>query len=169
MRIKGSTFADYPIALAPLGEQDRIVAEIEKQFTRLDAALSALEMALANLKRYQSSILKAACEGKLVPTEAELARAQGYDYAAADQLLERILAERRARWEAQENRRGKYKEPIGPDTATLPELSEGWAWSALGQCFEVYVGATPRRSRQDYWNGDIAWVSSGEVSFNRIQ
>ena len=47
-------------------------------------------------------------------------------------------------------------------------LSEGWGWSVLGQCFEVFVGATPRRARTDYWDGDIAWVSSGEVSFNRI-
>ena len=160
---------ELPILLPPLPEQHRIVAEIDKQFTRLDASVVSLKRVQANLKRYRASVLKAACEGKLVPTEAELARAEGRDYEAAGRLLERILAERRERWETQENRRGKYKEPVAPDTATLPELSEGWVWSALGQGFEVYVGATPRRSRQDYWNGDIAWVSSGEVSFNRIQ
>ncbi len=31
----------------------------------------------ANLKRYRAAVLKAACEGKLVPTEAELARQEG--------------------------------------------------------------------------------------------
>jgi len=51
----------------------------------------------ANLRRYKASVLKAACEGRLVPTEASLARAEGRDYEPADQLLARILAERRAR------------------------------------------------------------------------
>ena len=76
------------------------MAEIEKQFTRIDASVDALERAQANLKRYRASVLKAACEGRLVPTEAELARAEGRDYEHADELLERILAERRARWES---------------------------------------------------------------------
>ncbi len=84
----------------PRAEQDRIVAEIEKQFTRLDAATTALKRVQANLKRYRASVLKAACEGRLVPTEAELARKEGRDYEPADQLLQRILRERRARWEA---------------------------------------------------------------------
>jgi len=52
----------------------KIVAEIEKQFTRLDAGVTALKRMQANLKRYRASVLKAACEGKLVPTEAALAR-----------------------------------------------------------------------------------------------
>ncbi len=47
-------------------------------------------------------MLKAACEGRLVPTEAELARAEGRSYEPADVLLERILAERRRQWEEAE-------------------------------------------------------------------
>src|SRR3954454_12833477 len=39
------------LKLAPAGEQNRIVAEIEKQFTRLDAATTALKRVQANLKR----------------------------------------------------------------------------------------------------------------------
>ena len=57
-----------------LPEQRRIVAEIEKQFTRLDAGVAALCRVQANLKRYRAAILKAACEGRLVPTDAEFAR-----------------------------------------------------------------------------------------------
>ena len=121
------------------------------------------------LKRYRASVLKAACEGRLVPTEAELARSEGRDFEPADGLLEFILAERRARCETQEKRRGKYKEPVAPDTTDLPELPEGWVWSRIGESFEVYVGSTPRRARSDFWNGDIPWVSSGEVSFSRIK
>ena len=73
--ISSTTLADtVPLMVAPRNEQQRIVAEIEKQFTRLDAGVAALERVRANLKRYRAAVLKAAVEGRLVPTEAELAR-----------------------------------------------------------------------------------------------
>jgi type I restriction enzyme S subunit len=135
MRVKPSTFESYPFLLAPLPEQRRIVAEIETQFTRLDAGVAALERVQANIRRYEASVLKAACEGRLAPTEAELARAKGRDYEPADQLLARILAERRTRWEA-ENPGKKYKEPAPPGTEGLPELPEGWCWATVEQLLE---------------------------------
>ena len=130
------------LEVPPLAEQRRIVAEIEAQFTRLDASVAALRRAQANVKRYRASVLKAACEGRLIPTEAELARSEGRDYEPAGVLLERILVERRARWESQEKRRGKYKEPSDPDTSALPELPEGWAWATVSQCSELKGGVT---------------------------
>ena len=146
--ISGAVAATIPFALAPLPEQRRIVAEIEKQCTRLDAAETALKRVEANLKRYRASVLKAACEGKLVPTEAELAEAEGRDYEHAEQLLERVLAERRAWWESQEKRRGKYKEPATPDISDLPKLPEGWVWATLSSVSEVRLGRqrSPKRA-----------------------
>ena len=167
--VSGAIAATIPLPLPPLPEQLRIVAEIEKHFTRLDASVAALKRVQANLKRYRASVLKSACEGKLVSTEAELARSEGRDYETADRLLARILSERRAQWESQKNRRGKYKQPTPLDTTDLLELPEGWVWSRIGEIFEVYVGSTPKRARSDFWNGDIPWVSSGEVSFSRIK
>ena len=129
--VSATKAATIPLPIAPLPEQHRIVAEIEKQFTRLDASVAALKRVQANLKRYRASILKAACEGKLVPTEAELARSEGRDCEPADRLLARILIERRARWEAQEKPRGKYKEPVTLDTSEFGELPEGWVWAMV--------------------------------------
>ena len=77
-------------------EQRRIVEAIQTQFTRLDNAVTALQRVKANLKRYRASVLKAACEGRLVPTDAELARSEGRDYEPAGVLLKRLLSERRA-------------------------------------------------------------------------
>lgn len=121
------------IPLPPLPEQCRIVAEIEKHFTRLDAAVASLQRAKANLKRYRASVLRAACEGRLAPTEAALARREGREYEHASVLLERILKERRGQWEAEERRRGKYRDPQPPDTGNLPTLPEGWAWATVDQ------------------------------------
>jgi type I restriction enzyme S subunit len=85
------------IPVCSRAEQDRIVDEIEKQFTRLDAAAAALKRVQDHLKRYRASVPKAACEGCLVPTEAELARQEGRGYEPADKLLQHILRERRTR------------------------------------------------------------------------
>ena len=133
LKLTQAALNSIPVPIAPLAEQRRIVAEIEKQFTRLDASVAALKRVQANLKRYRASVLNAACEGGLVPTEAEFARADGRDYEPADRLLERILAQRRARWESQEKRRGKYKEPVAPDTSNLRALPEGWMWATVDQ------------------------------------
>jgi type I restriction enzyme S subunit len=154
-RVDFDQIGTYELLVAPRLEQDRIVAEIDKQFTRLDAATAALKRVQANLKRYRASVLKAACEGRLVPTEAELARKEGRDYEPADKLLQRILCERRARWEAdtlanmqasgkppKDNHwKQKYKEPSVPDTSSLPSLPEGWCWALADQiCSQITDG-----------------------------
>ena len=127
------------------------MAEIEKHFTRLDASVAALKRVQTNLKRYRASVLKSACEGKLVPTEAELARSERRDYEPADRLLACILSERLAQWESQAKRRGKYKEPTPPDTSNLPELPEGWVWATVAQVAEIQGGIQkqPKRAPAD--------------------
>src|SRR5262245_40399126 len=124
--VRSRDITNYKIPIAPLTEQHRIVAEIEKQFTRLDAAVASLRRVQANLKRYRAAVFKAACEGKLVPTEAELARQEGRSYETGVQLLERVLNERRQKW----NGKGKYKEPVKPNTGNVPQLPEGWTWAS---------------------------------------
>jgi len=137
----------HPLPVAPFSEQVRVADEIERHLTRLDAGVEALKRVQAQLKRYRASVLKAACEGRLVPTEAELARREKRDYEPADKLLARLLKERRARWEADQlakmkvagklpkddKWKAKYVEPEQPDTEMLPPLSEGWSWASLDQ------------------------------------
>lgn len=151
--------ASIPVPL--FEEQQRIVVEIEKQFSRLDEAVASLKRTKANLKRYKAAVLKAAVEGRLT----EDWRRQHPDVEPASKLLERILTERRGKWKG----KSQYKEPEGPDVSTRPSLPKSWVWTNLGQMFEVCVGATPSRARSEYWNGNIPWVSSGEVAFCRIR
>lgn len=58
-----------PIRVAPPKAQVLIVAEIEKQFSRLDEAVANLKRVKANLKRYKAAVLKAAVEGQLVSSK----------------------------------------------------------------------------------------------------
>lgn len=53
-----------------------------------------------------------------------------------------------------------------PLNSNLPST---WKNTYLGKIFDVYVGSTPSRKNEDYWNGDIPWVSSAEVAFNKIK
>ena len=137
--------ARFQVPLPSLDRQREIVAELDAQFTRLDAGVAALDRVRVNLSRYRAAVLKAACEGRLVPIEAELARREGRSYETGDDLLSGLLAERRAR----SNGRRPYKEPSRPDVSALPQLPDGWAWSRLEQLGTVYGGLTknPRRAK----------------------
>ena len=84
--------AEFPIP--PLAEQRRIVAAIEALQFRVDAACAYLDRVPAILKRFRQSVLAAACSGRLTADWRE----QNPATEIGDQLLRRILAERRARW-----------------------------------------------------------------------
>ena len=144
-RVSTTYLKQSTIPVAPLDQQRRIVAEIEKQFSRLDEAVANLKRVKANLKRYKAAVLKAAVEGRLVETEAELARREGRSYETGAQLLQRILETRRSQWQG----KGKYRGPAAPDTTDLPELPEGWVWSRLDSIAALKGGITVDSKRQD--------------------
>ena len=147
LRVPQGFLEAQTLPVPPPRDQQRIVETIDSYFTRLDGVTATLERVRRNLKRYRASILKAAVEGRLVPTEAEIARAEGRDYEPASFLLQRILVERRQRWEEAELARMKaagktpkndrwkarYKEPVSPDTDALPSPPEGWSWATVDQ------------------------------------
>jgi Restriction endonuclease S subunits len=162
MRIKASTLDGYPIPVAPRDEQRRIVEKIEALFAELDKGEESLRQVQKLLARYRQSVLKAAVTGEL--TADWRARHAGNLEHGRD-LLARILKARRENWQG----RGKYKEPVEPDTTNLPELPEGWVWASIDQLFQVFGGATPSRRDPANWGGNIPWVSSGEVAFCRIR
>lgn len=172
------------IPLAPLPEQNRIVAEIEKQFTRLDVGANALKGVQANLQRYKAVLFKTAYEGRLVPHEAELAQVEGRDYEPADRLLARILEKRKHAWLQAEldklRSQGKelsdsevlqhYEDPLPLNTASLPPLPEGWVWTNLDSLtyFTVdYRGKTPPYSSQGIPVISAANVQQGQIVLDK--
>ena len=175
-------FIDHiEIPIAPMPEQDRIIQEIEKQFTRLEAAVVALKRVQSNLKRYRAAVLKAACEGCLVPTEADLARREGRPYEPASALLDRILTERRSRWEAaqiaklntagrmfrDEKWKARYQEPKGTETGIISSLPEGWDWAAVSQIGEVQLGRqrSPKNRSRNY---PTKYIRAANITENGI-
>ena len=123
-----------------VAEQERIADALDELLSDLDAGVAALEGVQAKLKHYRAAVLKAAVEGALT---AEW-RAQHPDTEPASALLDRILAERRRRWEEAQlqkfkdagkeppkNWKAKYQEPVAPDTTNLPLLPDRWCWATL--------------------------------------
>jgi type I restriction enzyme S subunit len=160
------------IPLPPLPEQYRIVAQIEEIFTELDAGVELLKKLKVKLKRYRQAVLKAAVEGSLTQ---EWRTANQDKLEPASILLERILNQRREKWEAEQlakmeaqgkppkddSWKQKYKEPIAPDTSDLPELPDGWVWVNLGQItWSVKDG--PHYSPK-YVNEGIPFITGGNV------
>jgi len=48
-------------------------------------------------------------------------------------------------------------------------VPEGWSIVSVKDIARVSSGGTPSRSVARYWNGDIPWVTTGEIAFNRIK
>ncbi|MGV3722664.1 MAG: restriction endonuclease subunit S [Actinomycetota bacterium] len=129
------------IPVPPHEEQQRIVAEIERLFSILGAGVAALKRVQANLKRYRASVLQAACEGRLVPTEAALARAEGRDYEPSTTLLERLQHSVNA-----DTGRRRIEGATREKTFSRP-IPEGWSWASLKEVAELKGGITKGQKR----------------------
>ncbi|SHG33944.1 restriction endonuclease subunit S [Pectobacterium carotovorum] len=131
-----------PILLPPSNEQTRIVTKLEELLTDLDVGVAELKTAQKKLSQYRQSLLKTAVEGTLTAEWRE----NNPPTESGTQLLERILLERRARWEAKQlakfteqgkkppkDWQKKYPEPVQPDTTDLPQLPQDWIWVSIDQ------------------------------------
>lgn len=161
-RISRKNLATIALPVPPVREQERIASEIDELLSDLDAGVAALERARANLKKYRAAVLKAAVTGDLTADW----RAAHPNVEPASALLDRILTERRQKWEADQQAKftasgktppkgwnEKYVEPAAPNTATLSALPSKWAWATL----DMLVYGSPQNGayypRQLYGTG----------------
>lgn len=160
-RISRKNLATIPLPIPPLTDQAQIAGEIDRKFLQLDAGVEVLHRIQEKLKKYRAAVLKTACEGRLVPTEAELAKKEGRPYETGAQLLARILTARRKNWQG----RGQYKEPSGPETTSLPSLPEGWSWATLPILGVLGRGKSKHRPRDDkrLYDGAYPFIQTGDI------
>lgn len=148
--------------IPPQAEQTRIVTKLEELLSELDAGVAELKAAQKKLQQYRRSLLKAAMEGALTASWRKAQRAANTPFETGAQLLERILRERRARWEEKQlakfKKQGKapskdwqkkYTEPVAPDTTGLPELPDGWVWGSLDQLLSQLRSGTAETSTRE--------------------
>ena len=156
MRVPTKWLRTVEIPLPPTSELSRILTKLEELLLDLDTGVAELKTAQKKLVQYRQSLLKAAVEGALT---AEW-RQNNKPTETGAQLLERILTERRARWEAKQlakfkeqgkappkDWQKKYPEPVQPDTTDLPELPDGWIWASLDMLGEIASGVAKGSKR----------------------
>ena len=44
------------------------------------------------------------------------------------------------------------------------DIPEGWEVEKLGNVCDLFLGGTPSRKNENFWNGNINWLNSGEVA-----
>ena len=141
LELSAKSARQIPIPIAPKEEQKRIADVLDLLFDDVATGIDSMERCREKLHRYRASVLKAAVEGDLTADW----RSEHPDAEPASELLQRILAERRAHWEKEQldtyaekgrtppkNWRAKYRGPVSPDT-DLPSLPASWVWATLDQ------------------------------------
>lgn len=183
-RISRGNLATLKFPIPPVQEQVRIAARLDELLSDLDAGVKALEGVRAKLRLYRAAVLKAAVEGTLT---FEWRKAHP-DVEPASELLQRILAERRRRWEEAQlkkykdagkqppkNWSEKYQEPVGPDDSIIQALPQGWCCATIEQLTtELSNGFGKRKQAEgvphvvlrlaDIVNGEITLAATRSVN-----
>jgi len=151
------------VPLPPIEEQLRIVS----LFNRMDTEQAELTDEITHqqtlLKKLRQSILQEAIEGKLTASWRE----KNPTVESASVLLQKIKKEKEKLFEEKKIKKQKPLPPINKNEIPF-DIPDGWEWCRLGDISNVKVGSTPSRAITEYWNGNINWVSSGEVANNFI-
>lgn len=179
LRMNLGDLRNLVVPTAPPTEQRRIVAKLEALQARSRRAKEALDTVPALLEKLRQSILAAAFRGDLTKDW----RAQNPNVEPASELLKRIRAERRAKWEGAElaklkakgktpsddKWKAKYKDPEPVDPTGLPALPEGWCVTELGEVVwrltNGYVGPT----RDIYFPSGVPYLLSKHVKRNALR
>lgn len=133
-------------------EQKRIVNKIEELFSELDSAVETLKKTKEQLVVYRQSVLKEAFEGRFT---------EQWRKKQENDCIQKDFGEIYRPTET-------FKDIAGDENELNLFIPKEWKKVRIGEIFEVCVGGTPRRTEPSYWNGNICWVSSGEVKFRKI-
>lgn len=147
------------VPCAPRDEQARIVAAVNALFEEVEAGEAALARARESLTQFRASLLHAACTGALTAAW----RTTNGTTETADDLLKQI-----AEWRAARGLKPPNLSSIA-DTATLPDLPQGWIWTSLPNLGEFGRGKSKHRPRDDarLYGDTMPFIQTGEVSRSR--
>ncbi|MBW4179601.1 restriction endonuclease subunit S [Morganella morganii] len=133
--------------------------ELAENWARISQYFDTLFTNEASIDALKQTILQLAIMGKLVP--------QDPNDEPAFELLKRIEQEK-----AELVKQGKIKKqkPLPPvsDEEKPFELPVGWGWVRLGDIGTISGGGTPSKNNEEYWLGDIPWLSPKDMKVDYI-
>ena len=134
----------FHVCLPPLADQKRIVALLDEAFAGIDEAT----VKLSNEIKEANSILQSKFNQVFVQPPIE------FD-AIRDERNEATF-EAKGRKATSRNIAGSLSLSVGkPSSPAKP----GWRWVELSTRAQLESGHTPSRSKPEYWNGAIPWIS----------
>lgn len=147
------------LPLAPLEEQHRIVAKIEKLLPYVDRYATAYEkLEQFNAKfpnDMKKSILEYAIQGKLVEQRAE--------EGTGAELYKQMQAEKQRLIKEKKIKKEKTLVEITDDEIPF-DIPETWIWIRVGDVGSWGSGATPPRTNPAYYGGSIPWLKTGDLN-----
>jgi len=149
--LKYKEYETIQIPLPPLAEQERIVAKLDKLFTQHEKIKKALDHIPQLLKNFRQQVLSQAVTGKLTEQWREGKELQ-IDYKSIDDYLKKF----------------KRFRAIGQN-AEANDIPTTWHNVKLGNVSYISNGSTPSRRIKEYWDGNIAWIGSGQIQNNKIR
>ncbi|MGX7139912.1 restriction endonuclease subunit S [Facklamia languida] len=148
----------YIVPLPSLGEQERIINQINHLFKLIDHLADQQDKFNYYKKLVQDKALELAMQGKLVPQLPE--------EGTATSLLEEVEAERQRLIDEKKIKKTKPLPEISEEEIPY-EIPESWEWVRLGSIGVVTSGGTPNTSVEDYWkDAHIPWITPAAMSDN---
>lgn len=168
-RVPVQFLKETAIPVPPLNEQQRVVAKLDRLFTHSRRAREGLERVSALCNRYKQAVLASAFRGNLTADW----RDNNPDMEPASELLKQIQLKQQKQVNSSHQRQ-KLIDFFHATTVAdsrneyLNDIPTTWSRCQIGNIGSVCNGSTPSRKLSEYWNGNISWVSSGEVRNNVI-
>ena len=132
-KLETAALAGFLTPLPPYGEQAAIVDYLERETERIDALVAKKRQLIERLLEYRNALITATMTRGLPP---DAARAAGL------------------------NPSPRLK-PSGVDW--LRDVPEHWEVKPLRSWVSFFGGTTPSKSREEFWDGDIPWVSPKDM------
>jgi type I restriction enzyme, S subunit len=172
-RVPSQFLKGVKLPLPSPAEQTNIVSKLDSLIGRSKTARAELIKVPRLVERYKQAVLAAAFRGDFTaewrsanPSVCHSSKFLEARRAFAAELSTRAAVGRDER-SAMLDRDSDLAREIEIQTMQK-SLPATWEWCGIGEAFGVYVGATPSRKEARFWNGDVPWVSSGEVAFCSI-
>lgn len=152
-------FKATTIPVPSLQTQCSIVNRIESIFFKLDEAKEKAQAVVDGFELRKSAILHKAFTG-------ELTKQWRVEHTSSSNMILTNIKKYSAYWMIKEQR-FLDKEQVKSEKIIL-ENGHEWIRCTIGAIGRVVNGSTPSRKILEYWNGNIPWISSGEVKNNII-
>ncbi len=149
--ISQKSIRQIQLPLAPAEERDRVIAFLDQQLTRLQASVEIFGTIQAKLKQARASILKAAVEGRVITSDADLARMiENQVQPTADMTPKDSVSDKTNRY------------------GTLPRVPSGWSVSRISDLTSLVTSGSRGWSRF-YSDEGAIFVRSQDINTYRLE